>query len=368
MDFQIFLKIGQQLESVRLHDLPIPSVGREESMYDVDTVYRIPTRFLERVDEKDEDNGYDTDFTGHHHGSLLKVGRIRNAYLAEIARDPYLSLQKFTAIIERHYNRLTRSRITEIKLNINANHNNTSLNRDEKQRRLETETSEAKLRPGKMEGTAGASQLPRVREKGGSNLEAGYLQLPASQRIANHSANHKHELTNQPDIDIHQRHEAVGLSDDAVVRFKTRRLPPSRPSPGPYTPVEPRAYIEQADRTAHHLWSSLNRVREKTESLTENLPPSEPTSKPCLQLASKPPVTRRWPKQHHALPPEQPQSRRETHPLKDSTHFPRRPPEETKTERITRVASNPDLRPRGLPDEPRAAKPKSLTRSKKKIS
>ncbi|KAG5388629.1 hypothetical protein IGI04_030170 [Brassica rapa subsp. trilocularis] len=54
-------------------------------MYDVDTVYRIPTRFLERVDEKDEDN----------------VGRIRNAYLAEIARDPYLSLQKFTAIIER---------------------------------------------------------------------------------------------------------------------------------------------------------------------------------------------------------------------------------------------------------------------------
>ncbi|KAG5379799.1 hypothetical protein IGI04_027641 [Brassica rapa subsp. trilocularis] len=73
--------------------------------------------------------------------------------------------------------------------------------------------------------------------------------------------NHKHELTNQPDIDIHQRHEAVGLSDDAVVRFKTRRLPPSRPSPGPYTPVEPRAHIEQADRTAHHLWRSLNRER-----------------------------------------------------------------------------------------------------------
>nr|VDD03224.1 unnamed protein product [Brassica rapa] len=208
-----------------------------------------------------------------------------------------------------------------------------------------------------MEGTAGASQLPRVREKGGSNLEAGYLQLPASQRIANHSANHKHELTNQPDIDIHQRHEAVGLSDDAVVRFKTRRLPPSRPSPGPYTPVEPRAYIEQADRTAHHLWSSLNR------KLGDGGRHNDGTSN---FEASKPPVTRRWPKQHHALPPEQPQSRRETHPLKDSTHFPRRPPEETKTERITRVASNPDLRPRGLPDEPRAAKPKSLTRSKKK--
>uniref|UniRef100_A0A0D3C7T1 NPH3 domain-containing protein n=1 Tax=Brassica oleracea var. oleracea TaxID=109376 RepID=A0A0D3C7T1_BRAOL len=57
------------------------------------------SRFLERVDEEDEDNGYDIDSTGHHHGSFLKVGRIMNAYLAEIARDPYLSLQKFTAII-----------------------------------------------------------------------------------------------------------------------------------------------------------------------------------------------------------------------------------------------------------------------------
>ena len=138
-----------------------------------------------------------------------------------------------------------------------------------------------------MEGTAGKSMLPQVREKGGSNLEAGYLQLPASQRIANHSKNHKHGLTNQPDIDIHQRHEAMRLSGDAVVRFKTRRLSPSSPSLGQYTPVEPRAHIKQADWTSHHLWSSLNRIREKTESLTENQPPSEPTSKPCLQLVAR---------------------------------------------------------------------------------
>ncbi|KAG2246333.1 hypothetical protein Bca52824_085961 [Brassica carinata] len=46
--------------------------------------------------------------------------------------------------------------------------------------------------------------------------------------------------------------------------------------------------------------------------------------------------------------------------------FPRRPPEETKTERVIGVASNPDLRLRGLPDEPRTAKPRSLTKSKKK--
>ncbi|CAH8283457.1 unnamed protein product [Eruca vesicaria subsp. sativa] len=94
-------RIGQQLESVSLDDLLIPSVGNEGSMYDVDTVYRILSCFLERVDEEDEDSGYDSDSTGHHHGELLKVGRIMDAYLAEIAPDPHLSLHKFTAFIER---------------------------------------------------------------------------------------------------------------------------------------------------------------------------------------------------------------------------------------------------------------------------
>ncbi|CAN8260045.1 unnamed protein product [Cochlearia groenlandica] len=92
-------RIGQQLETVTLDDLLIPSVRNEESMYDVDTVHRILECFLESVEEEDEDCGYDSDSTGHH-GSLLKVGRIMDAYLAEIAPDPYLSLHKFIAIIE----------------------------------------------------------------------------------------------------------------------------------------------------------------------------------------------------------------------------------------------------------------------------
>ncbi|KAJ0249512.1 putative BTB/POZ domain-containing protein [Hirschfeldia incana] len=94
-------RIGQQLESVSLDELLIPSVGNEGSMYDVDTVHRILACFLERVDEEDEESGCDSDSTGHYHGSLLKVGRIMDAYLAEIAPDPYLSLHKFTALIER---------------------------------------------------------------------------------------------------------------------------------------------------------------------------------------------------------------------------------------------------------------------------
>lgn len=50
-------KIGHQVESVRLDDLLI----------------YLPTCFLETVGEEDEDSGYDTDSTGHHHGSFLKL-------------------------------------------------------------------------------------------------------------------------------------------------------------------------------------------------------------------------------------------------------------------------------------------------------
>ncbi|CAL9220069.1 unnamed protein product [Arabidopsis halleri] len=92
-------RIGHQLETVSLDDLLIPSVQNEDSMYDVDTVHRILTCFLERIEEEDEECGYESDSTGQH-SSLLKVGRIMDAYLAEIAPDPYLSLLKFTAIIE----------------------------------------------------------------------------------------------------------------------------------------------------------------------------------------------------------------------------------------------------------------------------
>ncbi|XP_010486408.1 PREDICTED: putative BTB/POZ domain-containing protein At3g08660 [Camelina sativa] len=92
-------RIGHQLETASLDDLLIPSVENDDSLYDVDTVHRILTYFLERIEEEDEECGYDSDSTGQH-SSLLKVGRLMDAYLAEIAPDPYLNLHKFTAIIE----------------------------------------------------------------------------------------------------------------------------------------------------------------------------------------------------------------------------------------------------------------------------
>lgn len=95
-------RVSLRLETVSLDDLLIPSVQNGDSLFDVDTIHRILVNFLQRIeDEENEDCGYESEGLGSSsHGSLLKVGRLMDAYLAEIAPDPYLSLQKFIAIIE----------------------------------------------------------------------------------------------------------------------------------------------------------------------------------------------------------------------------------------------------------------------------
>lgn len=97
-------RIGCRLEMVSLDDLLIPSVHKGDSLFDVDTISRILVNFLQRMEDEEftEDPcDYESQgFGSPTHGSLLKVGRLIDAYLAEIAPDPYLSLQKFTAIME----------------------------------------------------------------------------------------------------------------------------------------------------------------------------------------------------------------------------------------------------------------------------
>lgn len=95
-------RIASRLEMVSLDDLLIPSVRSGDSLFDIDTIHRILINFLQRIEEEDNDAfGYESDgFGSPNHGSLLKVGRLVDAYLAEIAPDPYLSLQKFIAMIE----------------------------------------------------------------------------------------------------------------------------------------------------------------------------------------------------------------------------------------------------------------------------
>ncbi|KAM7526609.1 hypothetical protein LguiA_016511 [Lonicera macranthoides] len=96
-------RIAFRLEMVSLDDLLIPSLQTGDSLFDVDTVHRILVHFLQRIEEEEEneDCGYESEVIGStSHGSVLSVGRLIDAYLAEIAPDPYLSLPKFTAMIE----------------------------------------------------------------------------------------------------------------------------------------------------------------------------------------------------------------------------------------------------------------------------
>ncbi|XP_008803011.2 BTB/POZ domain-containing protein At3g08570 [Phoenix dactylifera] len=98
-------RIGFQLEMASLDDLLIPSLQTSDSVFDVDTVHRILVNFLQRIeDEASEESshcGYESEgLKSPNHSSVLKVGRLMDGYLAEIAPDPCLKLQKIMAIIE----------------------------------------------------------------------------------------------------------------------------------------------------------------------------------------------------------------------------------------------------------------------------
>lgn len=102
-------RIAYKLEMAMLDDLLIPSLQTGDSLFDVDTIHRILVQFLHRIEEEEEEEdvtgecGYESEEemgSPGSHGCLLKVGRLVDAYLAEIAPDPYLNLDKFIAMID----------------------------------------------------------------------------------------------------------------------------------------------------------------------------------------------------------------------------------------------------------------------------
>ncbi|CAL9780256.1 unnamed protein product [Musa acuminata subsp. burmannicoides] len=102
---EIERRIGFQLELASLDDLLIPSLQTSDSVFDVDTVHRILVNFLKRIDEEDSEESSQCSYESQglksiSHSSVLKVGRLIDGYLAEIAPDPYLKLPKFMALIE----------------------------------------------------------------------------------------------------------------------------------------------------------------------------------------------------------------------------------------------------------------------------
>ncbi|KAL6500372.1 hypothetical protein OROHE_025738 [Orobanche hederae] len=109
-------QIGLQLDQAILEDILIPSYSHGNNyspLYDSDSVLRIFSIFLNLEEEDEDDNtnnnperdesemAYDFDTPGSpKQSSLIKVSKLLDNYLAEVALDPNLMPSKLTALAE----------------------------------------------------------------------------------------------------------------------------------------------------------------------------------------------------------------------------------------------------------------------------
>ena len=105
-------RIGLQLDQAILEDILIPTNSHQNAhctMYDADSILRIFSIFL-NLDEEDEEESrlrdesemvYDFDSPGSpKQSSILKVSKLLDNYLAEVALDPNLLPSKFISLAE----------------------------------------------------------------------------------------------------------------------------------------------------------------------------------------------------------------------------------------------------------------------------
>ncbi|KAI3932813.1 hypothetical protein MKX01_031795 [Papaver californicum] len=100
-------RIGSQLEIATLDDLLIPSFRHPcDTLFDVDTVHRILVNFSQQDDSEDDmeyASAYESEEEEPHspgQSAFLKVAKLMDTYLAEIAPDANLKFTKFMAIAE----------------------------------------------------------------------------------------------------------------------------------------------------------------------------------------------------------------------------------------------------------------------------
>ncbi|OVA15019.1 BTB/POZ-like [Macleaya cordata] len=105
-------RIGLQLDQAILEDILIPanSYGNNHhQLYDTDTIYKIFSIFLNVDEDDDDDNhlrdenelGYDFDSPrSPKQSAILKVSKLLDNYLAEVALDSNLTPSKFIALAE----------------------------------------------------------------------------------------------------------------------------------------------------------------------------------------------------------------------------------------------------------------------------
>uniref|UniRef100_M1ASY9 Phototropic-responsive NPH3 family protein n=1 Tax=Solanum tuberosum TaxID=4113 RepID=M1ASY9_SOLTU len=105
-------RIGLQLDQAILEDILIPANphGNNHSpLYDIDSILRIFSFFLNLDEDDEEDNPlrdesemvYDFDSPGSpKHSSIVKVSKLLDNYLAEVALDSNLTASKYIALAE----------------------------------------------------------------------------------------------------------------------------------------------------------------------------------------------------------------------------------------------------------------------------
>ncbi|KAF5733360.1 Phototropic-responsive NPH3 family protein isoform 1 [Tripterygium wilfordii] len=102
-------RVGMQFEQATLADLLIPSYNKTENMYDVDLVQRLLEHFL--VQEQMESSSPSRQSFSDKHmyegiqmsgcpNAKMRVARLVDSYLTEVARDRNLSLTKFQVLAE----------------------------------------------------------------------------------------------------------------------------------------------------------------------------------------------------------------------------------------------------------------------------
>ncbi|CAK9322141.1 unnamed protein product [Citrullus colocynthis] len=102
-------RVGMQFEQATLVDLLIPSYSKSDTMHDVDLIQRLLEHFL--VQEQTEISSpnrqsfsdkhmYDASQRGVVPNAKMRVARLVDSYLTEVARDRNLSLTKFQVLAE----------------------------------------------------------------------------------------------------------------------------------------------------------------------------------------------------------------------------------------------------------------------------
>ncbi|XP_043713683.1 root phototropism protein 3-like [Telopea speciosissima] len=102
-------RVGMQFEQATLPDLLIPSYNKSETLYDVDLVHRLLEHFLVQeqteplspsMESFTEKHTYEGNLRSNAPNAKMRVARLVDSYLTEVARDRNLSLTKFQVLAE----------------------------------------------------------------------------------------------------------------------------------------------------------------------------------------------------------------------------------------------------------------------------